>query len=39
MNFEQVLLNNLVYNETATRKILPFIKNEYFHDKSEKSYI
>lgn len=36
MNFEQVLLNNLVFNEDFTRKTLPFIKSEYFHDKSEK---
>lgn len=36
MNFEQVLLNNLVFNEEFTRKTLPFIKNDYFHDKSER---
>jgi replicative DNA helicase len=36
MNFEQVLLNNLVHNEDFTRKTLPFIKSDYFHDKSER---
>lgn len=36
MNFEQVLLNNLVFNEDFTRQTLPFIKTDYFHDRSEK---
>lgn len=37
MNFEQVLLNNLVFNEEFARKTLPFIKTDYFHDKSDKA--
>jgi hypothetical protein len=37
MNFEQVLINNLVHNEEFARKTLPFIKSEYFHDRAEKS--
>jgi len=36
MNFEQVLINNLVFNEDFARKTIPFIKTEYFHDKSER---
>lgn len=37
MNFEQVLINNLVHNEEFARKTLPFIKSEYFHDRADKS--
>ncbi len=37
MNFEQVLINNLVHNEEFSRKTLPFLKSEYFHDRAEKS--
>jgi archaellum biogenesis ATPase FlaH len=37
MNFEQVLINNLVYNDEFTRKVLPYIKDEYFHDKAERA--
>lgn len=36
MNFEQVLLSNLVYNEEFGRKVIPFIKSEYFGDSSER---
>jgi hypothetical protein len=36
MNIEQVILNNLVHNEEFTRKSIPFLKSEYFHDRSEK---
>lgn len=36
MNFEQVLINNLVHNEEFTRKTLPYLKSDYFHDKSER---
>jgi hypothetical protein len=36
MNFEQVLINNLVYNEDYTRKTIPYLKKEYFSDKSER---
>lgn len=37
MNFESVLLNNLVFNEEFARKTLPFLSNEYFHDKADKA--
>lgn len=39
MNFEQVLINNLVHNEEYARKVLPFIKDEYFHDKAERAVL
>ena len=36
MKLEQTILKNLVYNEEYTRKVLPFLKAEYFIDRSEK---
>ena len=33
---ETTILRNLFYNEEFTRKTLPFIKEEYFTDKTEK---
>ena len=33
---EQTILKNLIYNEEFTRKVLPFIKPEYFSDQTEK---
>ena len=36
MNFEQVLLSNLVYNEEFGRKVIPFIRADYFNDSSER---
>jgi len=33
---EKTILKNLVYNEAFTRKVLPFIKAEYFSDPAEK---
>lgn len=30
MSLEQIILKNLIYNEEYTRKVLPFIKSEYF---------
>jgi replicative DNA helicase len=33
---ETTILKNLIFNEDYTRKILPFIKNEYFQDSTEK---
>ena len=32
---EQTALSNLIYNEEYTRKVLPFIKEEYFADRLE----
>ena len=36
MNLEKKILKHLIYDEEYTRKVLPFIKNEYFSDQSEK---
>ena len=36
MNLEVTILSNLVYNEKYTRKVLPFLKAEYFTDRSHK---
>ena len=33
---ETTILRNLFYNEDFTRKVLPFIKEDYFTDKTEK---
>jgi replicative DNA helicase len=33
---EQTILKNLIYNEDYTRKVLPFIKSDYFSDTNEK---
>ena len=36
MKLEQTILKNLIYNEEYLRKVLPFIKDEYFTDYAEK---
>jgi replicative DNA helicase len=36
MKLEQTILKNLVYNEEYLRKVLPFIKEEYFSETCEK---
>lgn len=33
---ENVILSNLIYNEKYARKALPFLKSEYFHDRTYK---
>ena len=33
---EFVVLRNLLYNEDYTRRVLPFLKKEYFHDPCER---
>ena len=33
---EQIILTNLIHNEDFTRKVIPFIKTEYFQDGVEK---
>jgi replicative DNA helicase len=33
---EQTILKNLIYNEDYTRKVLPFLRAEYFTDNTEK---
>jgi replicative DNA helicase len=37
MKLEQTILKNLIYNEDYLRKVLPFLKTEYFSDNSEKT--
>ena len=37
MNLEQTILRNLIRNEDYLRKVLPFVKTEYFNDKTEKT--
>jgi len=32
---EQTILKNLIYNEEYSRKVLPFVKSEYFLDRTE----
>jgi len=36
MRIEQTILKNLIYNEDYSRKVLPFVKTEYFSDRTEK---
>ena len=33
---ETTILNNLIFNEEFTRKVIPFIKEDYFQDGTEK---
>jgi len=33
---EQIILKNLIYNEAFTRKVIPFIRADYFSDDAEK---
>ena len=37
MKLEQSILRNLVYNEDYLRKVLPFLKTDYFSDKTERT--
>ena len=37
MKLEQTILKNLVYNEEYLRKVLPFLKTEYFSDNVERT--
>ena len=34
---ETAILNNLVYNDEYTRRVIPFLKAEYFTDHTEKT--
>lgn len=36
MNIEKVILSNLLYNNDYNRKVIPFLKTEYFQDYSER---
>jgi replicative DNA helicase len=37
MKLEQTILKNLVYNEEYLRKVLPFLKEEYFTDRTDRT--
>jgi replicative DNA helicase len=37
MKLEQSILKNLVYNEDYLRKVLPFLKSDYFSDRTERT--
>ena len=39
MNLEVTILSNLMYNEKYARKVLPFIKSEYFTARETKDYL
>ena len=32
LNLEATILTNLIYNSEYTRKVIPYIKGEYFQD-------
>ena len=36
MKLEQTILKNLIYSESYLRKVLPFIKSDYFTDRTER---
>ena len=36
MSFEQTIFGNLVFREDYGRKVIPFLKKDYFHDQSDK---
>lgn len=36
MRIETKILSNLIHNEEYTRKVIPFILEDYFHDKTER---
>lgn len=36
MNIEKAIFNNLLNNETYGRKVVPFLKSEYFHNRDER---
>ena len=37
MKLEQTILKNLIYNDEYLRKVLPFLKTEYFSDLTERT--
>lgn len=36
MRIEQTILSNLIYDESYARRVLPFLKDDYFQDQTEK---
>jgi KaiC/GvpD/RAD55 family RecA-like ATPase len=37
LSFEKVLFSHLIHNEDFSRKVIPFLKEEYFHDHVDKT--
>ena len=37
MRVEQTILKNLIYNDEYTRKVLPFLRSEYFSENSDRT--
>jgi replicative DNA helicase len=37
MSFEKLVFTNLIYNEEYSRKVIPFLKDEYFHDVADRT--
>jgi len=37
MKLEQTILKNLIYNDEYLRKVIPFLKAEYFSDRTERT--
>jgi len=36
MNLEKIILHNLIKNDTYSRKVIPFLQREYFHERVER---
>ena len=36
LNIEQTILTNLIFNSEYTRKVIPYIKGEYFQDTTQR---
>lgn len=36
ISFEKIIFSHLIYNEDYSRKVIPFLKEEYFHDQVDK---
>ena len=37
MRIEKTILSNLIHNESYSRKVLPFLNKEFFHDETERT--
>ena len=37
MKLEQTILKNLIYNDDYLRKVLPFLKTDYFTDRTDRT--
>ena len=36
LNLEQTILSNLIYSDDYTRKVFPYLKEDYFQDSTDK---